>query len=223
MCTIFIVNDLVGDKVRAPVVADSSLIDLDPKLTDVSLNPCWAVTHAQTKRPHLTSLNPTFSPSTTSLSPGLNSSTSPVSVTSGTSTSLSQSTCTKNTPSNISVDPYSFDSRFLPQFTEQDPEAFFLVFQRVATQMSIPKEHWTLLVQAQFVGKAQDVYQALSVHQSSYSNVKEKILKAYALVPETYQTQSPGMKKQANHTFPEYSSHLWKALDWQLKSSKFTT
>ena len=44
-----------------------------------------------------------------------------------------------------------------------------------------------LLLQSVLVGKAREVYSAISVEQSSqYDNAKQVVLKAYELVPEGY-------------------------------------
>ena len=71
--------------------------------------------------------------------------------------------------------------------------------------MEWPKELWTLLLQSALLGKAREVYSALSVDQSAdYSLVKEVILKAYELVAEAYQQQFQGHRKDELQTYVEF-------------------
>ena len=49
------------------------------------------------------------------------------------------------------------------------------------------EEEWTPLLQSFFVGRAREVYSALSIDNSvQYKVVKTAVLKAYELVPEAY-------------------------------------
>ena len=68
------------------------------------------------------------------------------------------------------------------------------------------RQIWVLLLQNALTGKAQDVYAALSIEQSSdYVVVKETILKAYELVPEAYRQKFRQCKKQDNQTYVEFA------------------
>ena len=54
-----------------------------------------------------------------------------------------------------------------------------------------------MLLQSVLTGKAQEVYSALSIDQSSnYDMVKSTILQAYEVVPEAYRQKFRDTKKQ---------------------------
>ena len=42
----------------------------------------------------------------------------------------------------------------VPSFQEDDVDMFFLLFEKLATNLNWPKDHWTILLQKAFVGKA---------------------------------------------------------------------
>ena len=77
--------------------------------------------------------------------------------------------------------------RFVPPFQEHEIDKYFLHFEKMATSLEWLRDVWTLLLQSVLVGKAQEIYAALSLDQSSeYDTVKTAILNAYELVPEVY-------------------------------------
>ena len=77
--------------------------------------------------------------------------------------------------------------KFVPDFRETEVDKYFLHFEKVAKNLKWPKDNWALLLQSSLVGKAREVYSALSVDDSSqYEIVKNAILRAYELVPEAY-------------------------------------
>ena len=77
--------------------------------------------------------------------------------------------------------------KFVPVFREAEVDKYFLHFEKVAKSLKWPEEEWTLLLQSSLVGKAREVYSALSIDDSAqYDIVKSAILKAYELVPEAY-------------------------------------
>ena len=77
--------------------------------------------------------------------------------------------------------------RFVPPFQEQEIDKYFLDFEKVATSLEWPKDAWTLLLQSVLIGKAWEIYAALSLDQSSeYETVKTSILHAYEVVLEAY-------------------------------------
>ena len=77
--------------------------------------------------------------------------------------------------------------RLVPAFQEQEVDKFFLHFEKVATNLHWPRDALTMLLQSVLVGKAREVFSALSVEQcADYELVKREILKAYQLVPEAY-------------------------------------
>ena len=91
--------------------------------------------------------------------------------------------------------------RFVPPFQEREIDKYFLHFEKVATSLEWPKDIWTFLLQSVLVGKAREIYAALSLDQSSsYETVKSSILNAYELVPEAYRQKFRDSKKAARLT-----------------------
>ena len=77
---------------------------------------------------------------------------------------------------------------------------FFFHFEKVAENLTWPKEHWALLLQSVIIGKARGIYTQLTVEQSSsYDSVKQLTLKAHELVPEAY------CKKKNEQTHVEFA------------------
>ena len=56
--------------------------------------------------------------------------------------------------------------RFVPIFSESEVDKYFLHFEKVAQSLKWPKESWTLLLQSSLVGKAREIYSALSIEES---------------------------------------------------------
>ena len=84
---------------------------------------------------------------------------------------------------------------------EEDVDKFFLHFDKVATTLHWPSEACTMLLQSVLLGKAREVYSALSVKQSAnYEVVKREVLKACELVPEAYRQQFREMKCKEGQT-----------------------
>ena len=95
---------------------------------------------------------------------------------------------------------------FVPPFQDTEVNKYFLHFEKIASSLEWPKEVWTLLLQSALLGKAKEVYSALSVDQSSdYDVVKTTILKAYELVPKAYQQQFHGCRKEESQTYVEFA------------------
>jgi len=70
--------------------------------------------------------------------------------------------------------------KFIPDFWQTEVDKYFLHFEKVASNLKWPEDNWVLLLQSSLVGKAREVYSALSVEESAqYSVVKSAILKAY--------------------------------------------
>ena len=91
--------------------------------------------------------------------------------------------------------------RFVLLFQDTEVDKYFLHFEKVASSLEWPKEVWTLLLQSTLIGKAREVYSALSVDLSlDYEVVKGAILKAYELVPEAYCQQFHGCRKGESQT-----------------------
>jgi len=96
--------------------------------------------------------------------------------------------------------------RLVPKFNEDDVAKFFISFEKVATQLEWPKEHWAIMLQVSLTGKAQVAYSCLSVEVSGdYEEVKKAILKAYELVPEAYRQKFREVKKNPNQTYVEFA------------------
>ena len=96
--------------------------------------------------------------------------------------------------------------RLVPQFTEQEVDKFFSHFEKIAANLHWPSESHTMLLQSVLIGKAREVYSALSVEQSAdYEVVKREILKAYELVPEAYRQQFRESKCKEGQTYMEFA------------------
>ena len=110
--------------------------------------------------------------------------------------------------------------RFVLPFQETDPDKYFVHFEKITTRLSWSKKAWTLLLQSVLVGKAREVYSALSVDQSSvYDTVKGEVLKAYKLVPEVYCQRFRASKKSGAETCVEFAQEKQTLFD-QWCSSK---
>lgn len=95
--------------------------------------------------------------------------------------------------------------RFVPTFSEKEPEEFFNHFERTAALHSWPKDKWVLLAQSSFVGRGQKVYTSLdNAIAFDYDQVKRAVLKAYRKVPEAYRQQFRRYQKNSNETYVEF-------------------
>ena len=96
--------------------------------------------------------------------------------------------------------------QLIPQFHEGEVDKFFLHFEKVDTTLHWPLESCTMLLQSVLVGKAREVYSALSVEQSAnYEVITREILKAYKLVPEAYHQQFREMKCKEGQRYMEFA------------------
>jgi hypothetical protein len=113
--------------------------------------------------------------------------------------------------------------RLVPKFSEKDVDKFFTHFEKMAISLKWPKDIWTVLVQSVFVGKAQDIFSALSLEQcQNYEIVKIRVLKAYELVPEAYRQKFRQASKQSNQSYVEFAQHKQNLFDKWLSSRKVT-
>ena len=80
---------------------------------------------------------------------------------------LELATATARPPSATEKFDVTRHIRFVPPFPETEPDKYFLHFEKIATSLHWPAEVWTFLLQSTLVGKAREVYSALSVDQSS--------------------------------------------------------
>ena len=94
----------------------------------------------------------------------------------------------------------------VPSFQEDDVDMFFLHFEKLATNLNWPKDHWTILLQKAFVGKAREIFAQLSVEQSQkYEYVKDIVLRGYQLNPEAYRQKFRNCQRDINQTFVEFA------------------
>ncbi|XP_063586255.1 uncharacterized protein LOC134763618 [Penaeus indicus] len=95
--------------------------------------------------------------------------------------------------------------RFVPRFSEQEPEYFFAHFERIAQLHMWPQDKWVLLIDSAFIGRAQEVFSALDLAQSqNYNVVKQAILSVYKKVPEAYRQEFRNSRKIAGQTYVEF-------------------
>ena len=76
-----------------------------------------------------------------------------------------------------------------------------------------------LLLQSILVGKAREIYSAMSLEQSSQYEVKKAIVKAYELVLEAYRQNFRSYQKRDKQTYTEFA-HEKEALFDRWCSSK---
>ena len=94
----------------------------------------------------------------------------------------------------------------VPSFEEDDVDMFFLHFEKLATNLNWPKDHWTILLQKAFVGKAREIFAQLSVEQSQkYEYVKDVVLRGYQLNPEAYRQKFRNCQRDISQTFVEFA------------------
>lgn len=78
-------------------------------------------------------------------------------------------------PSSDSFDISKY-IRLVPPFRETEVDSYFVAFERIASELSWPKDMWALLHQCSLSGKAQEVYLSLSIENSlDYDMVKASI------------------------------------------------
>ncbi|KAJ8031595.1 Stress response protein nst1 [Holothuria leucospilota] len=102
--------------------------------------------------------------------------------------------------------------KFVPKFQEDNVEKFFNHFEKLGEQLKWPRDKWSILIQSNFTGKAQEVYSALSIEDSmDYDKVKKAILQAYELVPEAYRQKFRKYRKADTQTYVEFAYQKGKA------------
>ena len=111
--------------------------------------------------------------------------------------------------------------RLVPPFQEKEVDKYFLHFEKIANSLKWPVELWTMLLQSVLVGKAQEVYSALTLEQSSdYKLVKQAILKAYELVPEAYRQKFRNFQKFETQTHLEFARQKERLFDRWLRAQE---
>lgn len=110
--------------------------------------------------------------------------------------------------------------RLLPKFEEDDPEAFFLQFEKLAATLQWPRDYWSILIQTVLVGKARNVYVALTEEECrDYDKVKDTVLKAYELVTENYRFKFRNYVKRDDMTYVEFANEKKRLCDRWMKSA----
>ena len=111
--------------------------------------------------------------------------------------------------------------RLVPKFQEKSVDKYFPQFEKIAANLKWPREFWPTLLQSVLIGKAAEVYSALSLAESSdYDKVKDVILKAYQLVPEAYRQRFRKYKKFENQTYVEFAREKEDLFDQWFRSKK---
>ena len=109
----------------------------------------------------------------------------------------------------------------VPSFQEDDVDMFFLHFEKLATNLNWPKDHWTILLQKAFVGKAREIFAQLSVEQSQkYEYVKDVVLRGYQLNPEAYRQKFRNCQRDISQTFVEFARVKEQLFDRWCHSNK---
>ncbi|KAJ8031501.1 hypothetical protein HOLleu_24709 [Holothuria leucospilota] len=128
----------------------------------------------------------------------------------------------------IGLDTGGFDVskhiKFVPKFQEDNVEKFFNHFEKLGEQLKWPRDKWSILIQSNFTGKAQEVYSALSIEDSmDYDKVKKAILQAYELVPEAYRQKFRKYRKADTQTYVEFAHQKERHFDRWCASKKVST
>ncbi|KAJ8044130.1 hypothetical protein HOLleu_11512 [Holothuria leucospilota] len=114
--------------------------------------------------------------------------------------------------------------KFVPKFQEDNVEKFFNHFEKLGQQLKWPRDKWSILIQSNFTGKAQEVYSALSIEDSmDYDKVKRAILQAYELVPEAYRQKFRKYRKADTQTYVEFAYQKERHFDRWCASKKVST
>ncbi|KAJ8033216.1 hypothetical protein HOLleu_23381 [Holothuria leucospilota] len=134
----------------------------------------------------------------------------------------------KGSGPKIGLDTGVFDVskhiKFVPKFQEDNVEKFFNHFKKLGEQLKWPRDKWSILIQSNFTGKAQEVYSALSIEDSmDYDKVKKAILQAYALVPEGYRQKFRKYRKADTQTYVEFAYQKERHIDRWCASKKVST
>ncbi|KAJ8023401.1 hypothetical protein HOLleu_35837 [Holothuria leucospilota] len=117
--------------------------------------------------------------------------------------------------------------KFVPKFQEDNVEKFFNHFEKLGEQLKWPRDKWSILIQSNFTGKAQEVYSALSIEDSmdydKVNKVKKAILQAYELVPEAYPPKFRKYRKADTQTYVEFAYQKERHFDRWCASKKVST
>ncbi|PIK40206.1 hypothetical protein BSL78_22954 [Apostichopus japonicus] len=113
-----------------------------------------------------------------------------------------------------------------PLGAEDDLECYLSTFERLCNSQEIPSKRWPILLEPYLTGKAQKAFHILSESQKqSYVVVKDALLAAFQLTPDTYREKFRSAVKGPSETFRQYGSRLslylrrWTAPTDRLASS----
>ncbi|KAJ8049037.1 Protein split ends [Holothuria leucospilota] len=134
----------------------------------------------------------------------------------------------KGSGTRIGLDTGVFDVskhvQFVPKFQEDNVEKFFNHFEKLGEQLKWPCDKWSIHIQSNFTGKAQEVYSALSIEDSmDYDKVKKAILQAYELVPEAYRQKFRKYRTADTQTYVEFAYQKERHFDRWCASKKVST
>ncbi|KAJ8035491.1 hypothetical protein HOLleu_22740 [Holothuria leucospilota] len=114
--------------------------------------------------------------------------------------------------------------KFVPKFHEDNVEKFLNHFEKLGEQLKWSRDKWSILIQSNFTGKAQEVYSSLSIEDSmDYDKVKKAILQAYELVPEAYRQKFRKYRKADTQTYVEFAYQKERHFDRWCASKKVST
>ncbi|KAJ8040905.1 hypothetical protein HOLleu_15350 [Holothuria leucospilota] len=114
--------------------------------------------------------------------------------------------------------------KFVPKFQEDNVEKFFNHFENLGELIKWPRDKWSILIQSNFTGMAQEVCSALSIEDSmDYDQVKRAILQAYELVPEAYRQKFRKYRKADTQTYAEFAYQKKRHFDRWCASKKVST
>lgn len=111
--------------------------------------------------------------------------------------------------------------KLVPTFFEKTVEKYFPHFEKIAVNLGWPYEIWATLLQTVLVGRAADIYSALSIEDASdYEKIKNAILNAYELVPEAYRQKFRKYKKFERQTYVEFAREKEDLFDRWVRAKK---
>ncbi|XP_042211010.1 uncharacterized protein LOC121858586 [Homarus americanus] len=97
-------------------------------------------------------------------------------------------------------------------------------FEKISKSFQCPEESWIAMLQRVFTGSARSAFLSLSNEVFRiYKLVKEEILKAYELIPETYRVKFRTMRKTDVQSYIEFVYSLSKMCRRWIKSGKVET
>lgn len=94
--------------------------------------------------------------------------------------------------------------------SDDDVECYLSTFERLCIKHSVPEANWSIILESFLTGKAQQAYFALTENEKEdYQLVKESVLYAYQLTPNTYREKFRNASKNSSETFRQFSSRLF--------------